>query len=525
MKNQSEHPLKAIRRAGVPLVAYETSDPAQTILSCVKALNGKAETSPVVVWDIMNGQRGMNEAATGAVAAMGDKPLREPSQFLSKLAQLAGKYLNEEAKTTALDKALVFVHNGHLYMKGEQYIQALWNLRDVLKAVGATVVLLCPGVTLPAELQQDVVVISEPLPDHDEMDGIVDRLLTSAGIDSKKLKNRDKVVDTLLGVSAFAAEQALAMSISADGKSIDTAVLFEHKRKLVEQTPGLSVWRGKVKMEDVKGLDNLEDYMVGVLRSKTQPVTCIAFCDEVEKMFAGAAGDMSGVSQDQMQVFLRETNDRNIDILMLIGPGGTGKSEFAKACSSVADAEMLSMDFGAMTNSLVGGSQERIRKAFATFNAIAQNHGIIIMTCNRIAGLPPELRRRVTLGTFFVDLPEKSARKKIWGVHLKRFGFDPETSLVPNDEGWTGAEIRACCANAYRTGKSLLECAKFIVPISQSASEQIEELRRSASGKYVSANHAGVYKYEGAGTPTGRKFEVTHTATVAEVSQQKGEQE
>ena len=77
MKNQIEHPLKAIRRAGVPLVAYETSDPAQTILSCVKALNSKAETSPVVVWDIMNGQRGMNEAATGAVAAMGDKPLRE----------------------------------------------------------------------------------------------------------------------------------------------------------------------------------------------------------------------------------------------------------------------------------------------------------------------------------------------------------------------------------------------------------------------------------------------------------------
>ena len=68
MKNQSEHPLKAIRRAGVPLVAYETSDPAQTILSCVKALNGKAETSPVVVWDIVNGQRGMNEAPERALS-------------------------------------------------------------------------------------------------------------------------------------------------------------------------------------------------------------------------------------------------------------------------------------------------------------------------------------------------------------------------------------------------------------------------------------------------------------------------
>ena len=46
----------------------------------------------------------------------------------------------------------------------------------------------------------------------------------------------------LLGLAAFPAEQVLAMSLSRTGLDLDQ--LWERKRQVIEQAPGLSVWRG-----------------------------------------------------------------------------------------------------------------------------------------------------------------------------------------------------------------------------------------------------------------------------------------
>ena len=40
---------------------------------------------------------------------------------------------------------------------------------------------------------------------------------------------------------------------------------------------------------------------------------------------------------------------------------------------------------------------------------------------------------------------------------------------------------------------TLQEAATYIVPVSVSAKEQIEQLRSEAHGKYISASHPGVY--------------------------------
>jgi hypothetical protein len=65
----------------------------------------------------------------------------------------------------------------------------------------------------------------------------------------------------------------------------------------------------------------------------------------------------------------------------------------------------------------------------------------------------------------------------------------------PQDDNWTGAEIKECCRKAYRLRMSLVESAAYIVPVAPSASEQRENLRQQSSGKYLSALHPGVYEY------------------------------
>src|SRR2546422_6001578 len=49
-------------------------------------------------------------------------------------------------------------------------------------------------------------------------------------------------VDALIGLAAFPAEQVLAMSLSKNGLDLDW--LWERKCQAVEQTPGLTIWRG-----------------------------------------------------------------------------------------------------------------------------------------------------------------------------------------------------------------------------------------------------------------------------------------
>ena len=493
MKLEKKHPLIAVRRAGVPLVAIETSDPAQTIVSSVKALNGKANTIAHLEWDIVRGLQGTNSKGNTLVSKLttecGQQATQDPMLTLNLL-----RGENLPKGTDFLNGAVCFFKNGHRFVQHETVMQALWNLRDAWKTLGATLVLLCPAIRLPDELTHDIVVVTEPLPDADEVGAIVDTIAKDAGL--KTVENRDRVIDTLLGVSAFAAEQALAMSITQKdgGLTIDRDELWERKRKMVEQTPGLSVFRDGGSFKDIGGLDNIKSFLTSILTSGRNPVRCVGFIDEIEKMFAGNAGDLSGVSQDQLKVFLTEMQDHNIPGLILIGPPGTGKSAIAKATGHVADAEVLTIDTGSMTGSLVGESQAKIRKAMQTFQAVSQGKGMFIATCNKIASLPPELRRRFTLGTFYVDLPTAEERSTIWPLWLSKYSL-PTDSARPDDDGWTGAEIRACCDVAYRANISLVEAAKFIVPVGKSAADQIETLRRQASGRFISASYPGIYEF------------------------------
>ena len=348
-KKRREHPLKAIRATGVPLVAYETTDPAATMLSCVDALGTRKDEIPIVEWNIVEGQRAHNDKALAIRKLFGDgaDPLQEPSVFLAELAKLAREVTNESTKTTALDKALIFVFNFHLFARNEQVIQATWNLRDTFKAVGATLVLMQTGTTLPPELQNDVVIVSEVLPDEDELGAVVDGTLKDAGV---KLDNerRARIVDTLLGLNSFCAEQALALSIGSGGVDLDA--LWERKRGMVQQTPGLSVWRGDEREADrLGGLAYAKDYFKRFLTSKRNPVRAILFLDEIEKLLGGAAGDLSGVAQDQLQVILTELQDNDIPAVLLIGPPGTGKTELGHYAAAIADAEFIKGDTGAMT--------------------------------------------------------------------------------------------------------------------------------------------------------------------------------
>jgi SpoVK/Ycf46/Vps4 family AAA+-type ATPase len=171
---------------------------------------------------------------------------------------------------------------------------------------------------------------------------------------------------------------------------------------------------------------------------------CVLFIDEVEKALAGASGQTdSGVTARMFGSLLSWLNDHESDVF-------------------------------------------------------------VVATSNDVSKLPPEFSRAERWdGTFFLDLPGRGQREAIWRIYLSRYGIDPSQPR-PNDEGWTGAEIKSACRLAALLDVPLTEAAQNVVPIAVTAAESVERLRNWASGRCLSGDHPGIYtRNSGGSNPPG----------------------
>lgn len=492
------HPYRAIKRAAVPIVCFETADPQATIVACQKARNGKPEAW--LSWDCCRGfyQIAPRTEEGQRIEALvnDDGPATNLTDCLTRIVQ---KYEHSEDAP----RATFFLHCAHKALEDWTAAQAIWNLRDKFKAIGATLVLLGPAFRVPAELKHDSVVISEELPGEAELEKRAKSVCKDAG--AAEDQDWEKIVDTVRGLSAFGAEQVIAMSVIKrdDTLTLDMAGLWERKVKMIEQTPGLSVWKGGESFADIGGCDNVKRFLRDILKGNAAP-RAICFIDEVEKSLAANSSDSSGVSQDYLRALLTYMQDAETAGMIFIGPPGAAKSVIAKAAGNEANIPTISLDLGGMKGSLVGESEQRLRAALKVIDAVSAKQSLFIATCNSLSVLPPELKRRFTLGTFFFPLPSAEDRKMIWAIYENRFKL---TGEKPRDENWTGAEIKQCAQIAWRLGCTLREAAKFIVPVAVSAKETIEKLCREASGKFISAANDGFYRYQEREEPSGRRFE------------------
>jgi len=180
--------------------------------------------------------------------------------------------------------------------------------------------------------------------------------------------------------------------------------------------------------------------------------------------------------------------------ILLLGVQGCGKSLCAKAVSSLWQLPLLRFDMGRMFGSLVGSSEENVRRAIAIAESVApailwvdeidkafagsQSSGgtdggtaarvfgtfltwlseknapvFVVATANEISQLPPELLRKGRFDEiFFVDLPSPAERSEVLRIHLARRGreagaFDL-SALVEASHDFSGAEIEEAVISA-----------------------------------------------------------------------------
>jgi SpoVK/Ycf46/Vps4 family AAA+-type ATPase len=213
---------------------------------------------------------------------------------------------------------------------------------------------------------------------------------------------------------------------------------------------------------------------------------------------------------------------------------GCGKSLTAKATANLFDVPLLRLDVGKLLGKYVGESEENLRRAIQTaeaispcvlwvdeiekaFSGIGSSNGghevttrlfgyfltwlqektssvFVVATSNDISKLPAEFLRKGRFDElFFVDFPNGNERKSIFELHIKKRGKWATSidtiKLIKDTDGYSGADIEAVVKNTVEkaflgerkhiTTDELQEEIKEVKPISVTLKEKIDKLKDS----------------------------------------------
>lgn len=489
----------AAREISTPAVAVRTFDPASSIQSITKSLGPElAELTPLISWDAIHGLKGLNDSGVEAlskIATDADVELAATVDLPIALGTL--EFAGEDI--------IAFIHNPHLVWETDKkVIQAMWNLRDTYKANGNMLVdLIGVGVELPAELQQDTLILEEPLPTREELAKIVvdtfgnaavkaDYAACKSGATPQVIKN---ATDALIGLPQFPADQATAMCLDKVKGILDIDTLWTRKRDIVSANPGLSYHNGTETLKDMYGCNSVRKFGIKFMNGKFSP-TLILRQDEIEKQFAGNGTDSSGTKGNLLGEWLTWVNDRRVMCSLFLGVPGSSKSHSAYCMGGEFGRPVINYSIPGMEHEHVGMSAKHQRTAHKVLDAISDGRIWLIATANSLNGLPAELISRFQVGgIFFFDAPDDDEKIGILKLKIAAYGLDASQEF-PDMTNWTGRDIDNCARKADTLDVSLVEASEYIVPLLTSHKEQMDALRQSANGRYLSASKPGVYEYK-----------------------------
>src|ERR1022692_2492637 len=395
------------------------------------------------------------------------------------------------------------------------------KLKDIalhLKNSFKTIVLISPVMEIPAELDKEVTVINFPQPTKEDLAEMLDKIVAEVR-DLKQIEidlddvGRDRLLQAALGLTLGEAENVFAKIIVQEQRLSGDYVneVFAEKQQIIRKSGLLEYYAADEDFSSVGGLSVLKDWL---------NKRAVAFTAGAQAFGLPAP---KGV--------------------LLLGVQGCGKSLCAKAVSRLWQLPLLRFDMGRMFGSLVGSSEENVRRAIAVAESVApavlwvdeidkafvgsQSSGttdggttarvfgtfltwlsekdapvFVVATANDVMQLPPELLRKGRLDEiFYVDLPSEEEREEIFRIHLAKRGRDPKIfdvqAMVGASQDLSGAEIEEAIISALYDAfyakqelatEHILATLGQTVPLAKTMAEKIMAQRNWASGRARNAS-------------------------------------
>ncbi len=461
-------------------------------------------------------------------------------QMLSRLAQKQGKRLfiwtvtqgmvepGQAAELVDLKNALtmagrlaepsiVVLKDAHRWLDPSiaafdaSVVRGLRDLAASFKSTYKTLILLSPVLAIPPELEKDMIVVDYDLPGAAELRGLIEEVIAASRSGERfpvqlSPAELEKLAQALQGMTLAEAESTLARAVVQNGKldigALD--VVLKEIKQIVRKSRLLEYFEAKEAVSGIGGMPKLKEWLAKRGR---------AFSEQAREF---------GLPQPKG--------------VLLLGVQGCGKSMMCKAISSLWKLPLLRLDMGSIFGGYIGQSEDNMRRAIKTAEAVAPcilwldeiEKGLsgtassnssdagttarvfstfltwlqertkpvfVAATANDISALPPELLRKGRLDEiFFVDLPSAAERQEILGIHLAARSRDPKAfpvaELAAQADGFSGAELEQAVVDAlseaFAAGRELsaqdvLAAIKSTVPLSTTMRDPIARLRQWAS--------------------------------------------
>jgi hypothetical protein len=469
------------------------------------------------------------------------------SQMLTRLAQKQGKRLfswtliqgirdeqsNAEGETTKspefalefaqkVEEPSLFVFKDlHAHMQDPHVIRRLRDLVASFKSSYKTLLIHSPTLTIPVELEKDITVVDYDLPGPDELKGLFDQVVAASQSGARfavdfKPGEQERLIQSIQGLTLNEAESTLARAVVQNGRLDATAidVILKEIKQIVRKSRLLEYFEAKQEFNSIGGLAPLKDWLHKRGRS---------FSDQARAF---------GLPQPKG--------------VLILGVQGCGKSLTCKAISGLWKLPLLRLDMGQVFGGIIGQSEENMRRAIKTAEAVAPcvlwldeiEKGLsgtgssnmsdagttarvfstfltwlqektkpvfVAATANDISMLPPELLRKGRFDEiFFVDLPGTAEREQIFTIHITARRRDPKNfdvaALAKLANGFSGAEIEQAIvealSDAFNRGRDLqqsdiVESLQATVPLSKTMREDIDRLRQWATTRARPASVPG----------------------------------
>ena len=447
MMSNVEGRIEVYLRARFPLIWLQTHEEERALASLLRVREAIAAKKDIglYVWSATRGLRD-RDGKEAAPQTVGD-PVRALEQVFQNPAEAIYVFLDMHRHFTPVIERLIR--------------DAVWTVKHTRKSL----VFVGSSAAVPEDLRADATLLFYPAPDADEMERLVDAVAVAEGQPTPEGQVRDTLARALLGLTQREAERVLRRGVANRG-TLDAGCAGEvlaEKEQTVRKEGILEFCRPGAGFADVGGLEPLKNWF-------TQ-----------RRQAFDSAGQRFGLRPPRGVV--------------LVGVPGCGKSLTAKALAADWAVPLLHLDLGRVYGSLLGESEDRLRRALATAEAVspcvlwidelekafsglgnARDNGVarrlfgtfltwledrkapvfVAATANDIERLPPEFTRKGRFDEiFFVGLPRQDERESIFNVHLAKRGRDPASydiaALSRAAKGYSGAEIEAAVVDGlYR---------------------------------------------------------------------------
>ncbi|WP_297638002.1 AAA family ATPase [uncultured Clostridium sp.] len=359
-----------------------------------------------------------------------------------------------------LDNKIFIIKDIKNFIEDNESISVIKGLaNEINNGLESTIIVVTNEVIIPKEIEKYVTIMElEPLTSEDIKE-IIGKFIEEQGTNKLQEKLLSEMANAFKGLSELEINSILALAYAENGEITrrDLSLIFEQKKQMIRKDGTLDMIPLKESLDEIGGLENLKIW----LERKGK-----VFKD-IDKALEFGVDMPKGV--------------------LIAGVPGCGKSLNAKACAKLFEVPLLRMDMGRLMGKYLGESEKNMRRAIKLAEAISpcvlwideleksfagvggvggaaevttrllgtfltwmqekESPVFVVATANDILGLPPELLRKGRFDEiFYVGLPKKEERKKIFEIHIKKrrredFQKIDLDKLVEKTDGYSGSDI------------------------------------------------------------------------------------